>query len=72
MPTPPPFTAPVEVKEIAPPASPGISNVNREAPVVETTPSSEPVDSYQQLEGLLSGKTQIAEEDRYIINKSEG
>ena len=71
LPTPPPFTTPVEVKEIAPPASPGIANVNREAPVVETTPPSEPVDSYQQLEGLLSGTTQLAEEDRYVINKSE-
>ena len=70
--TPPAPPIPAEVKEIAPPSSPGISNVNREAPVVETTPSSEPVDSYQQLEGLLSGKTQLAEEDRYVINKSEG
>ena len=72
IPTPTSATIPVEVKEIAPPSSPGISNVNREAPVVETTPSPEPVDSYQQLEGLLSGKKQLAEEDRYIINKSQG
>ena len=49
-----------------------IQVVNRESPVLETAAPSGPVDSYQQLEGLLSGTTQLAQEDKHIINKSQG
>lgn len=70
LPTPPPLEP--KITNTEPPSTFAQPNVNREAPVVETAPPSGPVDSYQQLEGILSGSNQLAQEDRNIISKSQG
>jgi hypothetical protein len=60
--TPPPVSIDI-------PQSQQQANVNREAPVVETTPSSQPMGSFEQLDQLLNGSKQLAQEDRNILNQ---
>jgi hypothetical protein len=64
-------SAPPTLDEMrAPPPAPQVTlqaNVNREGPVVATAPSNRPLGSFEQVDQLMNGTKQLAQEDRTIL-----